>query len=146
LFGDETTDYASSLERHYAQGPPGDWQERHVSEYASSHPWEDWAETWAHYLHIVDTLETASSFGVRLKARHPQAETMQARPDVTEAPKSSFDELLSDWMPLTYALNSLNRGMGLRDLYPFVLSGPAIEKLRFIHDTIRNGAIADLPA
>ncbi len=146
LFGDETTDYASSLERHYAQGPPGDWQERHVSEYASSHPWEDWAETWAHYLHIVDTLETASSFGVRLKPRHPRADTMQAKPDVTEAPKGSFDELLSDWMPLTYALNSLNRGMGLRDLYPFVLSGPAIEKLRFIHDTIRNGAVADLPA
>ena len=64
LFGDETLDYEVALEAHYKQGPPAEWSERNVTAYASSHPWEDWAETWAHYLHIMDTLETAASFGV----------------------------------------------------------------------------------
>src|SRR6202011_5238904 len=39
----------------------------HVTPYASAHPWEDFAETWAHYFHMVDTLETATAFGLRLR-------------------------------------------------------------------------------
>jgi hypothetical protein len=139
LFGDETRDYGDALQAHYAQGAPADWQTRHVSAYASAHPWEDWAETWAHYLHIVDTLETAAGFGLRLRPRHPKAETMKAEPEAAARPTASFDQLLEQWLPLTYALNSLNRGMGQPDLYPFVLSTPAIEKLRFVHDAVRGG-------
>jgi hypothetical protein len=67
LFGDEREDYSAALQRHYANGPPPNWQESFVSAYASTHPWEDWAETWAHYFHMVDTLETASAFGMRVR-------------------------------------------------------------------------------
>ncbi len=140
LFGNEMQDYAAALKNHYTNGPPVDWQQRHVSEYASSHPWEDWAETWAHYLHIVDTMETAAGFGMKLEPKHPAAKTMTADLTKTGEKEISFDAILKTWMPLTYALNSLNRGMGLPDLYPFVLSSPAIEKMRFIHQTIRSAS------
>jgi hypothetical protein len=43
-------------------------------------------------------------------------------------------------VPLTVALNSLNRSMGHADVYPFVLSEKAIEKLRLVHDVIENAA------
>jgi hypothetical protein len=138
LFGDETQDYSSALQTHYTRGAPADWQTRHVSAYASAHPWEDWAETWAHYLHMVDTLETAASFGLQLKPKHPAAPVMTAKPRPADPIAAGFDRILKQWLPLTYALNSLNRGMGLPDLYPFVLSTPAIEKMRFIHDTIQE--------
>lgn len=138
LFGDETQDYAAALQRHYQQGPPSDWQSRSVSAYASSHPWEDWAETWAHYLHMVDTIETASGFGMSIAPEHPDAKTMTADTKQVSDTDSSFDRILKNWVPLTSALNSLNRGMGLPDLYPFVLSAPAVEKLRFIHKIIHD--------
>ncbi|HMJ89066.1 MAG TPA: putative zinc-binding peptidase [Candidatus Acidoferrum sp.] len=135
-FGDETQDYAAALKQHYESGPPSDWQTRHVSAYASTHPWEDWAETWAHYLHIVDTLETAASFGLRLQPRHPNAQTMTADPQNATRKEQSFDNMLQHWWPLTYALNALNRGMGLPDLYPFVLSNAALDKVRFVHTLV----------
>lgn len=138
LFGDERDDYAKALQRHYDQGPSRDWVERSVSAYASSHPWEDWAETWAHYLHIVDTIETAAGFGLTLKPRHPAAESMTADPKKAAKEEAGFDLILATWFPLTYALNSLNRGMGLSDLYPFVLSAAAIDKLRFIHEVVEG--------
>ena len=59
LFGDEQADYAATLEAYYRDGPPLNWSQRYVSTYAAAHPYEDWAETFAHYLHIVDALETA---------------------------------------------------------------------------------------
>ena len=68
-FGDERADYDAALKEHYEHGAPPDWQEHFVSVYATTHPWEDFAETWAHYLHIVDTLETAAAFGVKVKPR-----------------------------------------------------------------------------
>jgi hypothetical protein len=139
LFGDETQDYATALKNYYTHGAPADWQQRHVSEYATAHPWEDWAETWAHYLHIEDTIETAAGFGMKLDPTHPTAKTMTADPE--KAMENSFNSVMKTWMPLTYALNALNRGMGLADLYPFVLSASVIEKMRFIHETIRlNGS------
>jgi hypothetical protein len=134
LFGDETADYGAALKKYYEQGAPADWRERYVSAYASAHPWEDWAETWAHYFHIIDTVETAASFGMTLTPRHPAAKAMTANLQNISGTNASFDSLLENWFPLTYALNSLNRGMGLLDAYPFALSGAAIEKLRFIHD------------
>jgi hypothetical protein len=139
LFGDETMDYASAQAHHYEAGPPADWRERFVSAYASMHPWEDWAETFAHYLHIVDTLDTARAYGVALR---PQAASGAALPDMTAKRLhfDDFDDLISAWFPLTNALNSLNRSMGLADLYPFVLSQPAITKLQFVHEIVENAS------
>jgi len=137
-FGDERPDYAAALQAHYDAGPPSDWQQRFVSTYASAHPWEDWAETWAHYLHMVDTLETAAACGLSLRPpRRDEPSMRKLSPDAaSEAP---FDSLVERWFPLTYVLNNLNRGLGLADGYPFVLSPPAIAKLRFVHDTITVG-------
>lgn len=135
LFGDERADYADALERHHAGGPPADWQEGFVSAYASAHPWEDWAETWAHYLHLTDTLETAAACGLQMRPRRPGDPIMENVGDPLAAPRS-FDELMAAWVSLTYLLNNLNRGLGLPDGYPFVLSATATEKLRFVHDTV----------
>ncbi|BBK41431.1 hypothetical protein STVA_14510 [Allostella vacuolata] len=132
LFGDERQDYAEALARHYANGPPADWQERFISAYASCHPWEDFAETWAHYLHIVDTLETARAFGLRIRPRIERGAEMAARIDFDPNDSVGAERLVDAWLPLTFAVNSLNRSMGLPDLYPFVLPRPVIEKLDFI--------------
>ncbi len=134
LFGDERQDYAEALQRHYAQGPPPDWQERHVSAYAASHPWEDWAETWAHYLNMIDTLETAAAYGLSLRPDDAGMPELKSAPaDPAERP---FDDLIASWYPLTYALNSLSRGLGVADVYPFVVSAPAVEKLRYVHEIV----------
>jgi hypothetical protein len=140
LFGDETADYAEAQTRHYQNGPPADWIDRFVSAYASMHPWEDWAETFAHYLHIVDTLETARAFGLALT---PKAESGAPLPEVTtrRLQFDDFDDLIAAWFPLTMALNSLNRSMGLSDLYPFVLSRPAIAKLGFVHTVVESASV-----
>jgi hypothetical protein len=129
LFGDERRDYGEALKTHYENGPPANWQERFVSSYSTAHPWEDWAETWAHYIHMIDTLETSASCGLAIE---PQVES-QAQ--VTE-PASPFRGLINRWFLVTHILNNLNRGLGLRDAYPFVLSEPVIQKLEFIHETI----------
>lgn len=136
LFGDDRDDYAAALQRHYAAGPPAGWQEQFVTAYASSHAWEDWAETWAHYLHIADTLEIAAACGMSLRPRRSDEPALPRVPQDVTGPGSSFDVLLASWHPLTYVLNNLNRGLGLADPYPFVLSTPAVEKLRFVHETI----------
>jgi hypothetical protein len=126
-FGDERTDYDQALKRHYDAGERSGWRATHVSAYAAAHPWEDWAETWAHYLHMVDTLETAQDFGLRLGERYVSA------PNGGGAP---FAALLSDWEHLTAIMNALNRSMGLPDPYPFILSGPAADKLAFVHGLV----------
>jgi len=135
-FGDERDDYGAALQRYYAGGAPSDWQARFVSGYATAHPWEDWAETWAHYLHITDTVETATACGVALRPRRRDEPSLAAVPPTAGTTTTNFDRLLASWYPLTYLLNNLNRGLGLPDAYPFVLSGPAVEKLRFVHDTV----------
>jgi hypothetical protein len=133
LFGDERTNYDEALKHHYKKGPPADWPRRFISSYASSHPWEDWAETWAHYLHMTDTLETALSCGLSLQ---PKPGEPAIRQGSGRGNALSIDEMIAGWFPLTYVLNNLNRGMGLPDAYPFVLSTPAIEKLRFVHNIL----------
>jgi hypothetical protein len=137
LFGDERADYAASLKAHYEQGPPADWVQSFVSAYAASHPWEDWAESWAHYLHMSDMLETAADTGLSLVPRRRGEPMLLRARSGTEEP---FERLIASWFPLTYILNNLNRSMGLQDGYPFVLSTPAIAKLRFVHDTIVGAA------
>jgi hypothetical protein len=134
VFGDERADYSAALTQHYQQGAPADWAQRFVSAYASAHPLEDWAETWAHYLHMTDALETAMSCGVALQPLRPDE---PALPSATQGARpGSFEDLINAWFPLTYMLNNLNRSLGLPDGYPFVLSTLAIAKLRFVHETI----------
>lgn len=142
IFGDETQDYGEALKRHYASGPPANWQERHVSAYATAHPWEDFAETFAHYLHIVDTLETAHAFGlsVRPRAGGPDVAAQIDRPPLR---METIEALIALWLPLTYAVNSLNRSMGQPDLYPFVLAPAVIDKLGFVHGLIHSRREAD---
>lgn len=136
VFGNDREDYAAALQRHYQEGAQAEWQQRFISAYASAHPWEDWAETWAHYLHMVDTLEIAAACGVSLRPRRNDEPAMPRMPvEVIDEPRS-FDELLDSWFPLTYLLNNLNRGLGLNDAYPFLLTPGVTDKLRFVHDTI----------
>ena len=138
VFGNEREDYGESLQRHYAKGPPPNWQECFVSAYATAHPWEDWAETWAHYLHIVDGLETAGAFGLEV---HPGIDTddiLHAETTSNPYEEPRFDRLADVWLPLTIALNAMNQSMGLSDLYPFVLSPAVISKLGFIHDLVHQ--------
>jgi hypothetical protein len=125
VFGDETQDYAAALQKHYAMGPPPDWRDHFVSAYASSHPWEDWAESWAHFLHIVATLDTAAVLPLAVAARiwktldDPYAE-------------EDFAALIEAWLPLAESINELNRSMGVVDAYPFVLSPEVIGKLHTV--------------
>ena len=137
LFGDERTDYPAALQQHYSAGPPANWQERFISAYAAAHPWEDWAESWAHYLHMTDMLETAHESGLLLlPARHDEPSLQAAAGGVQPTSLGPFEPLLARWFPLTYVLNNLNRSMGLPDGYPFVLSTPVLDKLRFVHETL----------
>ena len=135
LFGDEREDYQAALERYYVNGPAADWSERFVTAYASTHPWEDFAESWAHYFHMVDTLETAGAFGLRLRPRVAQGAGLAAVIDF-DPHRAEMDRIIDTWLPLTFAVNSINRSMGQPDLYPFVLSSPAIWKLAFVHERI----------
>ncbi|MDP9174946.1 MAG: putative zinc-binding peptidase [Planctomycetota bacterium] len=141
LFGDERADYDQALKTHYATGPKPNWKQQFISEYASVHPWEDWAETWAHYLHMTDTLETAAACGLSLRPDRNDEPVMDKQP-IKPAHQQSFDEIIDNWYPLTYILNNLNRGMGLPDAYPFILPPPAVDKLRFVHETICQTAKA----
>jgi len=136
LFGDERADYQQALQRHYQDGPPADWEQAFVSAYATSHPWEDWAESWAHFMHMTDALETAASVGLSLKPKRQDEPVMQT-PVNPLAPRSpDFERMVEDWLSLTYVLNNLSRGLGLPDSYPFVLSPKVIDKLQFVRDTI----------
>ncbi|RKT33481.1 hypothetical protein DEU34_2079 [Microbacterium sp. AG1240] len=122
LFGDERADYQEAIDRHYADGSPDDWQDRFISEYATMHPYEDFAETWAHYLHIHDTLETAVAFDL----------VAPIDPDL------AFDTLVTEvWSPFATSMNVVNRSLGQRDLYPFVLPRRVVEKLVFV-DSLRR--------
>lgn len=136
LFGDEQRDYAASLQKHYEQGAAPDWQANFISAYASSHPWEDWAETWAHYLHMIDVTETAVSCGLTLRPRHPNDPLLEADPKLIR--RRRFEAVIDAWFSVTYVLNNLNRSLGQQDAYPFVLSAPTIEKLRFVHQVVEN--------
>ncbi|MGD9785414.1 MAG: putative zinc-binding metallopeptidase [Hyphomicrobiaceae bacterium] len=138
LFGDERADYAAAIERNQRTGPAPDWQARHVSAYASVHPWEDWAETWAHYLHMVDALETAEALGFDARASGLMFGSVWPFKSYDIYREETFEALMERWIPLTIALNSLSRSMGHLDFYPFVISGPARAKLAYVHDVIRN--------
>jgi hypothetical protein len=140
LFGDDRADYQAALQRHYAGGPPAGWESSFVSAYATMHPWEDWAETFAHYLHITDTAETAAAYGLRVDGPlvpTTDTETLDSRPTIGPG---EFGDLIEAWLPLTYALNAINRSMGVRDLYPFVITAGVRAKLSFVAEVVGAGA------
>ncbi len=136
LFGDERSDYQAALDRHYAHGAPPDWTEGHVSEYATMHPAEDWAETFAHYLHIRGVVHTAASWGLVVRGPQLGGGDEGLAVDPTTLEQVDARTLLAGWLPLSYALNAVNRSMGEDDLYPFVLSPVVMTKLAFIHDRV----------
>jgi len=137
-FGDERQDYQQALERYYRDGPPAGWEQRYVSAYATMHPWEDWAETFAHYLHIRDTVQTAAAYGVRVDG--PSIATADPLPlhAHPEQEPADIDRVLEAWIPLTYALNAISRSMGAPDLYPFVLTAEIEAKLAFVDGLVRR--------
>ncbi|WP_342720753.1 putative zinc-binding peptidase [Acidovorax sp. FHTAMBA] len=143
VFGDERQDYAAALDAHYALGGHlGDWAVSHVSAYAAAHPWEDWAETWAHYLHMLDLLETAASYQASVTVPDPHAATRHQVTDPFATDRPDFQDMVRQWVPLTLLLNSLNRSLGQHDAYPFALSSGAMVKLRFVHDLVQGQAAA----
>jgi hypothetical protein len=138
LFGDERADYAVALERHYQKGMPPDWERAYVSPYATMHPWEDWAETWAHYLHMIDTLETAAALGIAIDPPTVGEGDLSAEIDFDPYRARNVDALLAAWTPLSVALNALSRSMGQHDIYPFALSVAVHDKLAFVHELLRT--------
>lgn len=148
LFGDERIDYGQALLDYYARTPIPDplWQDSHVSAYATAHPWEDWAETWAHYLHMVDLLESARSFDTRISVPSPLGDQHFTMVDPFAMPPPSFDSMLSALVPATLLLNSLTRSLGQIDAYPFALSLAAQRKMRFVHEVISERRITTAPA
>lgn len=121
LFGDEQQDYRLSLDEYYEHGPEANWQDSYISAYASAHPLEDWAETWAHYLLMMETLETALSYELIAKLEQDQL----------------FENWLREWMQLVVVMNALSRSTGHTDAYPFVISAPVQRKLEFIHELLQ---------
>lgn len=119
-FGDERASYPEALEAHYARPDDGSWRSGFISHYASAHPWEDFAESFAHYLHLADTLETARAHGL-------WPATSDGIP---------FTTVYADWVRLTMVLNELNRSMGTEDAYPFVAAPPAVDKIAFVRSAI----------
>ncbi len=143
LFGDERADYEAALKKHYAQ-PNAEWFVNFISVYASSHPWEDWAECWAHYLHMIDGLETAAAWGLHLDHATPGEPPVQVAPVDMNA-ESIERSLIEQWLPVAQFSNAMNRSLGLNDSYPFVLRPPVVAKLEFIHRVVRAAASGAMP-
>jgi hypothetical protein len=138
VFGDEQQDYGAALQRHYEEGAPPDWQQNFISSYATSHPWEDFAETWAHYLHIVDTLETARAFGVDVHPAMDQTGFLSATIDFNPYRPAPMEKFVDAWLPITFAVNNINRSMGQPDVYPFILTEAVVGKLGYINKLVQG--------
>ncbi len=136
IFGDERVDYDLSLRNHYARVDIDDWHDHHISYYASAHPWEDWAESWAHYLHIYDALDTAKNWGVVVANGYDENQLLANEISVREF----HNRLVKVWLPLSQYLNAACRSLGEPDAYPFTLQEKVIDKLGFIHQLIHNPA------
>ncbi len=151
LFGDEQVDYQTALDQHYSQtagrpialGSPGPWSDHHVSVYATAHPWEDWAETFAQYLLIRDGLETAEAFGLEVGDPSRSAGQRATSASVeSQSGQGEIRDMIDHWLGYTFALNAMARSIGQGDLYPFVLSEPVVNKLIFVHRVVGLSASA----
>ncbi len=145
LFGDDSADYAEAVKAHYNASADEDesWTTNYISRYATMHPYEDWAETFAHYLHILDTLQTVESFGLGTPgssgALGAKGGTRRIGSHPTRpAGSATFGEVIDSWLELSYALNQINRSMGHQDLYPFVLAAPVIRKMAFVDHLVHQ--------
>ena len=138
VFGDDRQDYNAALKAHYEKGPPLDWQNDFVSTYATCHPWEDFAETWAHYLHIIDTLEMARAFNLQMSPDIDKDREFHVDEGVDPYAAGAMQPMINNWLPLTTALNTFNKTLGKDDLYPFILSPPIVAKLDFIHGLVHS--------
>ena len=136
IFGNEEVGYADALQAYYKQGAPANWRESHISKYATSHPWEDWAETWAHYLHIMDMVETAHFFRLRVNPAKI-SKNMKIASSFDPYSKKDFEAIVNTCVPLSFAVNSMNRAMGIPDVYPFVITPAVVKKMAFIHELLR---------
>jgi len=125
-FGDERIDYNDALQRYYNSGPLKNWQETHVSAYASAHPWEDWAECWAHWLQITDSLEMAAAIGLAS----------------TDALSGTVDDKVHHWVDLALKINLIMRSMDQNDPYPFLLTSTIIDKLKLVDEVIKNSGFS----
>jgi hypothetical protein len=135
LFGDERADYTAALQASYENGPPPDWADRHISAYASAHPWEDWAETWAHYLHVVDSLDTAIAHGLDAEDLEMEIEPF-SRDDLYDPDDPNADRMLfflNSWVEMITVLNEMARSLGQPDFYPFVMPRAVVKKLHFVN-------------
>ncbi len=135
VFGDDTADYGQALAKHYDKGAPADWSANYISAYASCHPLEDWAETAAHFLLMLDALETAQSERMELQGwtlanAQPASNLEDAALLNDEAVTARL--VTHEWLPLTRFLNAMSRSLGQRDYYPYVLSDAVIRKLSFV--------------
>jgi hypothetical protein len=138
VFGDDRLDYGAALKRHYDQGAPADWQEHFVSQYATTHPWEDFAETWAHYLHIIDTLEMVEASGMSVRPKVDRSGDHTAAVNFDPYQAGSIEQIIDAWLPFVFAINSVSRAMGERDLYPFVIAPAVVQKLGFMHGLVHG--------
>lgn len=140
LFGDEREDYQAALKKNYEVGPPPNWADQYISSYASVHPWEDWAESFAHYLHVVDSLDTALRFGLRGEDVEQAVEpfTIDDLYDPNTPDAQRVILLVNSWVQLTTVLNELARSMGQHDFYPFVMSRPVLKKMHFIQIVVKE--------
>jgi hypothetical protein len=133
LFGDERSDYGKALKVYYKHGAPVNWQNSYISKYATSHPWEDWAETWAHYLHTMDIVETAHFIGLNMDPPDILRD-MASKATIDPYTIQDFNTIIKTSVPLSFAVNSINRAMGIPDVYPFVVTQPIVQKMNFIHN------------
>lgn len=130
MFGDERADYGAALQEHYANPKPkGD---EYISEYATMHPHEDWAETSAHILHLVDMTDSLTATGL----------TGPEMPDVgyDAYADTDADHLLMVGTAVALAVNEVNRALDNPDVYPFILTDTTRAKLRFAHHWLSQGA------
>ena len=139
LFGDERADYGAALEQHYSNGAPPDWPQRFISAYAASHPWEDWAESWAHYMHLRSTLETVASYRLdtaSVPLRMTPFGQAALHGHAPPASAAAFLAWINAWVVLTTVLNETARSMGQPDIYPFVMNQRVVTKLHFVHRVV----------
>ncbi|GGG61010.1 hypothetical protein GCM10011415_03810 [Salipiger pallidus] len=130
VFGDERADYGKALERHYDDPEPADYD--HITSYANAHPHEDWAETLAHLMHLIDLLDSAAAVSLSLPEGPKPGHDPYATADV--------DAEISMAVDMAIAINHVNRAMDLPDLYPFVLTQGVREKISFAHGWLRRNA------
>ena len=143
IFGDERASYSDAIDRHYRLGAPEDWREHYISEYATMHPWEDFAECFAHYLHISDTLQTTASGDVVWHANPARGYPLEDIVPLVDYRTESAERMLWDWGRAATFFNLINRSMGKTDLYPFELNAAVFTKLSFVHRVVVHAATVE---